>query len=154
MKVSLKGHDINVLQHGDHIKWKRYLGLYYHHAIVVGINGNDFNVIEFSKHKSAALQRVKISKSTKSFLAQKNTLYRLDYDEDDVWKDDVQIVIARAFYLLNKRESIRYNLIKYNCESLSTYCVCGTAITHQGQGVKNILAYVPYGNKVQNWLYS
>lgn len=119
----------NRLKPGDHIKTMG--SIYSHHAIVVKVYRDPMkvDVIHFTTMDGVNYD-IKLDAIS---LEDYGDVRRVDYEDNSYWRDDNEVIIARAFFLLKWKNTQEYDLFQYNCESLATFCSFGTPITFQVQ---------------------
>lgn len=150
---------ISDLKPGYHICWPGHITT--HHAIVVAIGSDYYTVIHFTRsdnNEEGMTHQVNgkcvIKKESIVFSNDDNQgrLCRVDYNEDIVY--DTRVIIARAYFMYENRELMSYSLLRYNCESLATFCTTGVARTFQGERVTWFIDRIPGGNTVESSLNS
>lgn len=114
----------NELIEGDHIfVWRYYL--YNHHGIYIG---ND-QVIHFSGEPFHKERYPKIEKTNLNNFLKGGKLQIQRYGDGigfiPIRSSSKDIVLKRAYILLENRDKINYNLITNNCEHLSIWCKTG-----------------------------
>ncbi|XP_071839970.1 uncharacterized protein [Apostichopus japonicus] len=124
--------DVNKLQRGDHIVFRRSL-IYDHHAIFLHISENE-------KEKIKVIHRtgVPVLIKCEDIMFPRGGVRRVQYPECD----PTDVVVARAYDMLYN-SSQEFDLINNNCETLATFCKIGKAFSIQGEVVGDVLPFVP-----------
>ncbi|PIK39788.1 hypothetical protein BSL78_23366 [Apostichopus japonicus] len=124
--------DVNKLQHGDHIVFRR-AKIYDHHAIFLHISEKEKGNIKVI-HWTGPPSRIKCEDV--SF--PKGGVRRVQYPKSD----PADVVVARAYDMLFNSSQV-YDLANNNCESLATFCKIGKAFSIQGEVVGDVLPLLP-----------
>ena len=135
--------DIDQLQPGDHISYRRRLG-YKHHAIVIKVDKENMtydlshvigNALQFSQFKLSKsgtgagvteTEGISFSSSSSCCCSCKEKMYR--YEHPDALAPEDVIENARAMLA---EEPTKYHVLKNNCEHYAYYCKTGKSESWQ-----------------------
>lgn len=128
--------NVNVenLEPGDHIKFRRYIFVYAHHAIVTRVDNTaeTFTVVHFYE-KDGKLQ---IIEETKNFNEVPDDILLVDYTDASILTPKLPrlprtLTIAIATFFRDNQAFRPYKVLMNNCEHFAFTCTLGFAISFQ-----------------------
>ena len=138
---------VEELQRGDHIKFKRMVGLYSHHGIIVDTfpAQKSYKMIHFSTSENNPNEQKKThSKIVEETMKFNDDVILIEYKNTHLYfPAHRKRIVDTAYFCLNNQEDTKYSLLTLNCEHLALFCVLNTLRSEQ---IESYLSWLgPFG---------